>query len=102
MDRPSLAVPRLEDRLAPAGVVRPGPEVAGPAFTTDTLELGAVRWGGERYAVRGDVVRDTSGNGYVRPGGLTPRGRITDTDGSLAGFVLNWSAAVRAAFGVGV
>jgi hypothetical protein len=102
MARPSLAVPRLEDRLAPAGVVRPGVALEEPTLvTTETLDLsGSVRWGAGRYAVRGDGVGDTAGNGYVRPGGLTLAGRITDTDGTFAGFVLNWAAAVRAAFGV--
>ena len=102
MARPSLAMPRLEDRLAPAGVVRPGVAVEEQELTrTETLGLsGAVRWGVGRYAVRGDRVGDTTGNGYIRPGGLTLAGRITDTDGKFAGFVLNWQAAVRAAFGV--
>jgi hypothetical protein len=102
MARPSLVVPRLEDRLAPTGVVRPGVAVEEPAFApTETLDLsGSVRWGAGRYAVRGDRVGDTTGNGYVRPAGLTLGGRITDTDGTFAGFMLNWTAAVRAAFGV--
>jgi hypothetical protein len=102
MARPSLAVPRLEDRLAPAGVVRPGVALEEPALASpETLDLsGQVRWDVGRYAVRGDRVGDTTGNGYVRPGGLTLGGRITDTDGTFAGFVLNWTAAVRAAFGV--
>ncbi len=102
MARPSLAVPRLEDRIAPAGVVRPGVAVEEPMLTpTDTLDLsGQVRWGAGRYAVRGDRVGDTTGNGYLRPAGLTLAGRATDTDGTFAGFVLNWAAAVRAAFGV--
>ena len=101
MARQSLAVPRLEDRLAPAGVVRPAVAVDEPSFTqAETLDLsGAVRWGVGRYAVHGDCVGDTSGNGYVRPSGLTLAGRTTDTDGTFAGFVLNWTAAVRAAFG---
>jgi hypothetical protein len=103
MARPWLVVPRLEDRLAPA-VVQPGVAIEEPTdHPTDTLDLsGPVRWGVSRYAVRGDRVGDTAGNGYFRPGGLMPGGRITDTDGTFAGFVLTWSAAVRAAFGVGV
>ncbi|HVK14648.1 MAG TPA: hypothetical protein VM597_38270 [Gemmataceae bacterium] len=102
MARPSLAVPRLEDRLAPAGVVRPEPAAAGPEPPApQTLDLsGPVRWGVGKYAIRGDRVGDTAGNGYVRPAGLTPAARTTDTDGTFAGFVLDWTAAVRAAFRV--
>lgn len=100
MARTPLGPRRLEDRLAPAGLVRPGVETPSTDSPAEPLDLsGPVRWGGASYAVRG--APDTAGNGYVPPGGLTARGRITDTDGSLAGFLLAWAAATRAAFGVG-